>query len=86
MTKLLEIKDLKTQFFTSAGVVQAVDGVEPSNRLRLRPNSALPETDDLVGPEVDTTHDPLNEAKPEQPAQEKPRDNQMSYFREALSI
>ncbi len=27
MTKLLEIKDLKTQFFTSAGVVQAVDGI-----------------------------------------------------------
>jgi oligopeptide/dipeptide ABC transporter ATP-binding protein len=27
VTKLLEIKDLKTQFFTSAGVVQAVDGI-----------------------------------------------------------
>jgi len=27
LTKLLEIKDLKTQFFTSAGVVQAVDGI-----------------------------------------------------------
>ena len=27
MTKLLEIKDLQTQFFTSAGVVQAVDGI-----------------------------------------------------------
>ncbi len=27
MTKLLEIRDLKTQFFTSAGVVQAVDGI-----------------------------------------------------------
>ncbi|HSF95493.1 MAG TPA: ABC transporter ATP-binding protein [Thermohalobaculum sp.] len=27
MTKLLEIKDLRTQFFTSAGVVQAVDGI-----------------------------------------------------------
>jgi oligopeptide/dipeptide ABC transporter ATP-binding protein len=27
LTKLLEIKNLKTQFFTSAGVVQAVDGI-----------------------------------------------------------
>jgi oligopeptide/dipeptide ABC transporter ATP-binding protein len=27
LTKLLEIKDLKTQFFTSAGIVQAVDGI-----------------------------------------------------------
>ena len=27
MTKLLEITDLKTQFFTSAGVVRAVDGI-----------------------------------------------------------
>jgi oligopeptide/dipeptide ABC transporter ATP-binding protein len=27
LTKLLEIKDLKTQFFTSAGVVKAVDGI-----------------------------------------------------------
>ena len=27
MTKLLEIRDLKTQFFTSAGVVRAVDGI-----------------------------------------------------------
>ncbi len=27
VTRLLEIKDLKTQFFTSAGVVQAVDGI-----------------------------------------------------------
>jgi len=27
VTKLLEIKDLKTQFFTSAGVVRAVDGI-----------------------------------------------------------
>ncbi len=27
MTKLLEIRDLKTQFFTSAGVVKAVDGI-----------------------------------------------------------
>ncbi|HUS54472.1 MAG TPA: ABC transporter ATP-binding protein [Thermohalobaculum sp.] len=27
MTKLLEIKDLKTQFYTSAGVVKAVDGI-----------------------------------------------------------
>jgi oligopeptide/dipeptide ABC transporter ATP-binding protein len=27
LTKLLEIKGLKTQFFTSAGVVQAVDGI-----------------------------------------------------------
>ncbi len=27
MTKLLEINNLKTQFFTSAGVVQAVDGI-----------------------------------------------------------
>jgi oligopeptide/dipeptide ABC transporter ATP-binding protein len=27
VTKLLEIRDLKTQFFTSAGVVRAVDGI-----------------------------------------------------------
>ncbi len=27
LTKLLEIRDLKTQFFTSAGVVKAVDGI-----------------------------------------------------------
>lgn len=78
--------DTVTQTSFEPVVVQAVEGVEPSNPLRLRLNSALPETDDSVGPEVDTTHDPVNEAKPEQPAQEKPRDNQMSYFREALSI
>ena len=27
MEKLLEVKDLKTQFFTYAGVVKAVDGI-----------------------------------------------------------